>query len=50
MLEISSFYKCLPKTTIFWAIIHMEMASFILVQQKTQSYDICLLRYGVRHT
>ena len=49
MLEISLFYTCLPKTTIFWVILHMEMASFILVQQKTQSYDVCLLRYGVRH-
>ena len=29
---------------------HLEMSSFKLVQQKTQSYDVCLLWYGVRQT
>ena len=85
LLEISSFYTCVPKATIIWSTVP-EIQSwteffyhfgpffalyippdnpenqnfekmkksfwrchhFKLVQQKTQSYDVCLLRYGRR--
>ena len=84
LLEISSFYTCVPKTTIIWGTVpeirsETELFAilghflpfytpsltsqktkfskneksiwrchhFKLVQQKTWSYDVCLLRYGV---
>ena len=85
MLEMSSFYTCVHKTTIIWGTV-LEIQSetecfvisgyflpfcppppqqprkpkfwkneksiwrchhFKLVQQKTWSYDVCLVRYGV---